>query len=32
MPLQNIEIAVRNSFYESIALKYGYNWIIEKYI
>ena len=30
IPLQNIEIAVRNSFYESIALKYGYNWIIDK--
>ena len=30
IPLQNIEVAIRNSFYESIALKYGYNWIIDK--
>ena len=29
-PLQNIEIIVRNSFYNSIALKYSKNWIIDK--
>ena len=32
IPLQNVEVAVRNSFYESIALKYGYNWIMIKHI
>ena len=29
-PLQNVELIMRNSFYNSIALKYGKDWILEK--